>query len=112
MRASDGRDQRRLTRGTTPEGEPEWSPDGTRIAFAAAGDIWVMNTNGTARRNLTRTPASETAVAWSPDGKRLAYLHRGASRRIYVMNADGSGKRALGGPANQLQPTWGTAVQE
>jgi Tol biopolymer transport system component len=107
MRASDGRDQRRLGRGTAPEGEPEWSSDGKRIAFAAAGDIWVMRADGTRRANLTRSPTSETAVAWSPDGKQLAYLHRGASRRIYVMNADGSGKRALGGTGGQLNPSWG-----
>jgi Tol biopolymer transport system component len=109
MRANDGREQRRLTRGAQPDGEPEWSPNGRRIAFAAAGDIWVMNADGSARVNLTRSPTAETAVTWSPDGRRLAYLHRGANRRVYVMNADGSGKRALGGTGNQLNPSWGTS---
>jgi len=52
--------------GAQPEGEPEWSPSGRRIAFAAAADIWVMNADGSARVNLTRSPTPETAVTWYP----------------------------------------------
>jgi Tol biopolymer transport system component len=36
---------------------PTWSPDGRRIAFAFAGDIWVMNANGTGAHRITHRPA-------------------------------------------------------
>jgi TolB protein len=108
MNGNDGRNQRPLTRDAAPKGELlDWSPDGKRIAYAAAGDIWVMNANGSRQRNLTRSRDSEYGVSWSPDGKQISYVRRlGASKRLYVMNSDGSGKRPLGGVGNQLVPAW------
>jgi Tol biopolymer transport system component len=108
MNASDGHNQRQLTRDAAAKNEnPDWSPDGRRIAYQAAGDIWVMNPDGSARRNLTRSRDREFGVAWSPDGRKIAYVRRlGGQKRLFVMNADGSGKRPLGGPGNQLVPAW------
>lgn len=68
MLASDGRPAATRARNRT-RGEPECSPGGKRIAFAAAGDIWVMRVNGHASGEPDPGPTSETAVAWSPDGK-------------------------------------------
>jgi Tol biopolymer transport system component len=51
---------------------PVISPDGTKVAFAAVGDIYVMPVGGTAE-NITRDAALDTDPAWSPDGTRLAY---------------------------------------
>jgi len=43
----------------------------------------------------------------SPDGKRIAYRVMGGVSRIWVMDADGSGKHRLGGPTGkQLVPSW------
>ena len=52
---------------------PVISPDGSQIAFAAVGDIWVMPTAGGAASNLTRDAALDTDPAWSPDGSSLVY---------------------------------------
>ena len=51
---------------------PVVSPDGTRVAFAALGDLWLMPIGGTPQR-LTRDAALDTDPAWSADGRSLAY---------------------------------------
>ena len=52
---------------------PVISPDGTQIAFAAVGDIWVMPVTGGAPTNLTKDAALDTDPSWSPDGSQLVY---------------------------------------
>ncbi len=52
---------------------PVISPDGTQIAFAAVGDIYVMPVNGGAAVNLTKDVALDTDPSWSPDGSSLVY---------------------------------------
>ena len=52
---------------------PVISPDGTQIAFAAVGDIYVMPVNGGAAVNLTKDAALDTDPSWSPDGASLVY---------------------------------------
>lgn len=51
---------------------PVLSPDGTKVAFAAVGDIWVMPVGGAAE-NLTKDRYLDTDPAWSPDGTKLVY---------------------------------------
>ncbi|HEY7291438.1 MAG TPA: amidohydrolase family protein [Vicinamibacterales bacterium] len=51
---------------------PVISPDGSRVAFAALGDIYVMPVGGKPE-NITHDAALDTDPAWSPDGNRLAY---------------------------------------
>ena len=48
------------------------SPDGTKVAFAAVGDIWVMPVGGAAE-NITKDRFLDTDPAWSPDGTKLVY---------------------------------------
>lgn len=51
---------------------PVISPDGTQIAFAAVGDIYVMPIGGAAV-NVTKDAALDTDPSWSPDGSSLVY---------------------------------------
>jgi hypothetical protein len=52
---------------------PDWSPNGLRIAFdnladpnATNDEIWVMNADGSNQRQLTRTPGFNEDPRWSP----------------------------------------------
>ena len=51
---------------------PVISPDATKVAFAAIGDIYLMPIGGKPE-NLTQDPYLDTEPAWSPDGTKLAY---------------------------------------
>lgn len=52
---------------------PDFTPDGTRIAFALNGDIWAMNLDASGLLQLTNTPQQELWPTWAPDGERFAY---------------------------------------
>lgn len=92
----DGSDLRNLT----PSMEAfrgDWSPDGTKIVFAATSGLFVMNAEGSAPRPLG---VQGSAPKWSPDGRRILF---GAGGAINVMNADGTGAAVL---AEGNNPTW------
>ena len=96
---ADGTRTRRLTSTPHDDGNPTWSPDGSRIAFGrGVGDLYVMNADGTGARAVTKGRAEETEPAWSPDGEWIAFVRRtpGTSiRELWLVNPDGSGLRQL-----------------
>jgi TolB protein len=101
---------------TTATIHPSWSPDRRHIAFANAGDIWVLNANGDVKDITKNTPAlKQDSPAWSPDGRRIAYGQYTTGsctpvcERIYVMNADGShpvGLNTASGEWADWAPSW------
>ncbi|MBI2764094.1 MAG: PD40 domain-containing protein [Chloroflexi bacterium] len=123
---ADGSNAHALTSGAFPKDQvPDWSPDGSRIAYASgqfgSEGIWTMNADGSNQQQLTGcsatdpTPCSagdDWGTAWSPDGSKIAFLRDLTSlgipdRPIYVMNADGSNPtRITPTPALRGVPAW------
>ena len=88
--------------------DPAASPDGTRLAFASHGWIWVMDlVDGSARR-LTSGGEMDARPAWSPDGTRIA-LVRDDTRDTWIVVVDAeTGAELLreNTPAIELDPAF------
>ena len=110
---ADGSGKRRLSRNRkgTDYSDPQWSPDGSTIAFGihTSGDtprafdfsIGLVSAadGGNLRRVTPRRGPDEFNPNWSPDGTRIVFernrLFDVRQSDIWLMNADGSGKRPL-----------------
>ena len=87
------------------------SPDGSRAALEARGDVWIVGGPGVAPRNLTHSAAAaERGPAWSPDGRWVAYFSDASGEyELWVTPADGSpGARRLSeiGRGFRYRPAW------
>lgn len=90
-----------------------WSPDGAKIAFAAAltfpdlasrkTDIYTVNLDGSNVTTLTSTPEFDFEPDWSPDGAKIAFRR---DKDIYVINADGSRVTKLTTGYTNTGPNW------
>ncbi|MGB3328906.1 MAG: hypothetical protein WBA46_08125, partial [Thermomicrobiales bacterium] len=75
----DGSNRRRLTHTGTRNGNPVWSPDGSRLAFTSVRDgdkphaIVVLGFDGGEPEIVSRHASPAGGLAWSPDGTRIAY---------------------------------------
>jgi dipeptidyl aminopeptidase/acylaminoacyl peptidase len=85
LMGADGSHSRPLSSAPT-SAAPRWSPDGTRLAYLAAGTdastqlfvYWIESGATAAISNFTELPAG---LAWSPDGRWLAFTMPVAAER-------------------------------
>jgi Tol biopolymer transport system component len=111
---ADGSGKQRLTRNRRgiDYTDPQWSPDGETIAFAIIkvtgetnrafdSSIALVDADdgGNLRRLTSPGGADELNPNWSPDGASIAFevnrLFNVRQSDIWLMSADGSGKRQL-----------------
>ena len=113
--ASGGGEPRRLAGADLHfEGEPAWTPDGENLVCAEkAGEIFAIRAAEGTVRQLTRTGEINREPVPSPDGSKIAFTASASKpfysvRRLWVMNADGSRSRQLGGTLDRdvRYPQW------
>jgi Tol biopolymer transport system component len=73
-----------------------------RLVFESAGDLYVVNRDGTGFARLTTGGVSHNP-RWSPDGSRIAFNRRGD---LWVMGAAGSDARRVTTTGRNVQPDW------
>ena len=83
---------------------PAWSPDGSKLAFASGGEIYVINSDGMGAHPVTNNPAVDRDPSWSPDGSKLVFSRGGSS--IFVINPDGMNEQNLSQGSDDREPVW------
>lgn len=88
--------------------DPQWSPDGRRLAYLRDEEIWVTEADGSRSTCVVAKPGGGTVPRWSPDGGRLAFLSRRRGwSQIWVIDAPIPRR---GRPANDPKPPVARAV--
>jgi Tol biopolymer transport system component len=85
---------------------PDWSPDGTKIAFTTyQPGLETIKPDGTDRKVIA-SGGFPGDPSWSPDGQKIAFT-RDFHEDIWVMNADGTGQVQLTtDPSRDRDPSW------
>jgi Tol biopolymer transport system component len=94
--------------------QPEWSPDGTRIAFASNRDgdydIYTVTVATGVIKQINNNPGDDTDPSWAPGGGRISFTRSSSagSTDVWVMRTDGSGQVNVTGDtfASESQPNW------
>ncbi len=83
------------------------SPDGERLAFAVAGDVWTASTAGGAATRLTFDRSQDRNPRFSRDGKLLAFVsNRTGTSQVFTMPVAG------GAPTQRTWHSEGYAIEE
>ena len=97
----DGSGDRAITPRSLFAGDPDWSPDGTRIVYAEVRErrgrvddrLMLINPDGTGRRPLTQYGGlDEINPKWTPDGRTIVFESlRQTGRRSSIMAIPSTG---------------------
>ncbi|ETA66793.1 periplasmic component of the Tol biopolymer transport system [Methanolobus tindarius DSM 2278] len=95
---------------TTNANHPSWSPDGSKIVYAANQAIWIMNSDGSGQKKLYDGMAWEGEPVFNEDGSKIYFAaesKKAFSARyisIHAMNIDGSDGVKLTETADSRNP--------
>ncbi len=100
------------------DSDPQWSPDGTKIAFVSNrtgreyeqnrnSDVWVIAAEGGALNKISDHEESDNSPRWSPDGKTIAFVGATQQRehpKVWLAPASGGTASVLAANGLDLIP--------
>ncbi len=100
------------------DSDPQWSPDGTKIAFVSNrtgkeyeqnrnSDIWLIAAEGGMVTKLSDHTESDNSPRWSPDGKTIAFVGSTQERehpKVWLVPATGGAASVLAANGLDLIP--------
>jgi dipeptidyl aminopeptidase/acylaminoacyl peptidase len=113
-------DAKQITEGNDwNDSDPQWSPDGRRIAFVSNRtgkeydenrntDVWVISADGGALTKISDHDESDNSPRWSPDGKTIAFVgevHDRDHPKIWLAPATGGTASVLAANGLDLIPS-------
>jgi len=122
--AATGKDKQITSGDQWNDTDPQWSPDGTRIAFVSNRtgheydrdfneDVWVISADGGPLTKISDHPFEDNLPRWSPDGRQILFAGQTVRRqfpRLYLAPSDGSAPSRLVSEDIDLipdDPRWG-----
>lgn len=90
---ADGSESRALTPPTKSLDWFDWSPDGTRIAYMATGNLWVTDVADGQPKRLSGAGRVHFPTWLPPNGAEIVYRSETARPAIYAIASDGTGER-------------------
>jgi Tol biopolymer transport system component len=82
---------------------PQWSPDGSRIAFIRDGNVYIIRPDGSEEKKISHDGTADS-LSWNPAGTRLAYS---TEDMIGIVDPDGTNLTPLANvQPNQI--SWST----
>jgi TolB protein len=98
--------------------QPAWSPSGGSIVFHSHRNtehgLYLVASDGTGEHALGGSTIEDHEPAWSPDGRKIVfarYASAGAASKLFVVNADGSGRRTIVAAGDPISPSWGPRLK-
>jgi len=119
IEAAGGKDKQVTSGEDWNDTDPQWSPDGSRIAFVSDRtgreyddshnkDVWVIYADGGALTKISDHNFDDDLPRWSPDGKQILFAGRTARRqfpKLYLAPSTGGSASKLIADDFDLIPT-------